>query len=129
MDNESSEPLHLTPENRDCIRRLVRLITPNFEAELWERVSLARARAREAEESLRAAQMQAAQQAQNWPSQTAAANTNPWAIATSPMFRQLAATGTANVPLYQSVGAGFTPYGPIDPEQGLNITPGPFVRS
>lgn len=127
MDNESSEPLHLTPENRECIRRLVRLITPNFEREVWERADLTAAKVRAMEKAMReAAQMQAAQQQQNWPPSLTAANTNPFAHSASPMFRQLAATGTANIPItpgpiYQSIGTGFTPYGPLDTEQGLQL--------
>lgn len=52
------EPLHLTEANRECLRHLIRSISPHFEEELWEKVNLQKAieaeKARLNAESLRA---------------------------------------------------------------------------
>lgn len=134
MDSASNE-LHLTPENIRDIQELVLAITPDFREELWERVSLQQAKEREEEAARLRATTQAMQQMMN-----ASANnlTNQLGAVTrraftpqlaanlynsSPLFNQLLQNGMGSVgqPIYQSVGAGFTPYGPLSEEMGLTL--------
>lgn len=132
------EALHLTEENRECLRALVRQITPDFEEELWDRlrVRIEKERAAQAalEEMQRRAQYQ--QAGQGMMGTTTITTTGVGAVGAgyaSPLFGNVVpntppltiyANSTAAVPppsIYQSVGTGFTTYGPIDPNQGLTL--------
>lgn len=130
MDSASNE-LHLTPENIRDIQELVLAITPDFREELWERVSLQQAKERAEEEAklemIRGQQMMNSS-ANNLTSQLAAitrrAFTPQMAVQihnSSPLFNQLLQSGVASQPVYQSHGAGFTPYGPLSEEMGLTL--------
>lgn len=108
--------LHLTEANKECLRNLVRAITPDFEERLWDDIR-ARQRKREEAEKILREQAQASQASQTG-----------WAGPPSPYLSSVT-TGTANViipgpliytagttaatvvqPIYQSVGTGFTSY-------------------
>lgn len=108
-------PLHLTEENRECIRALVRQITPDFEEQLWEKVNLRR---HEAERQIKEAAEQMAR-LKSWQQQQGLAS--QWGIgSTTPIFTSVTAA-TTTAPVYQSTGTGFSTYGPVDPLQGLNL--------
>lgn len=133
----ASNELHLTEANKEAIRELVRMITPDFEAQVWERVSLARAKEREREDDLTSAKVKAMQQMMN---QTAGSYANAMAqqiYNASPLANALMQSGAVTrrafipvnnltltpttTPVYRPDGAGFTPYGPLPVEVEQNV--------
>jgi hypothetical protein len=134
------EPLHLTEDNREALRALVRQITPQFEEELWNKVNLHHEELlRQKQEAQAAMAQQQARMAQQTASTiyggaagavgqiftttgTVSATGGPFTISNGALGGGLnTATTNASVPYYQPVGTGFTSYGPIDPNQGLTL--------
>jgi hypothetical protein len=117
--------LHLTEANKADIRALVRLMQPEFEASMWERINLLKAEreAKEAEErAVLEAQMRQykamAAQAAN-PQPTFTCTTSSTAV---PFPNGLYTNGVISgaVPTYTSSGTGFTSYGPLMPDQATD---------
>lgn len=124
------EPLHLTAANRECLRELVRKITPDFEEKLWAEISFRKAeeerKIKEAAEALKHyAQMQAGQAQQN--TVTYGQYGNAVSVGSGVIY-----TGSTNIttttapcslggtvcvpaqanPIYVSQGTGFSTYDP-----------------
>lgn len=139
------EPLHLTEANRECVRELVRKITPHFEEEMWERINLRMAEERKKREE---AEFQMQQMAALSQSQTAAGLaalagqqsnvvpygpygtlgstlvggvgttiTSGYANITTPLpsISVTQATAPPSQLIYTSSGTGFTSYDPVPP--------------
>ena len=120
--------LHLTEANKADIRALVRLMSPDFEAGMFERINLLRAQREAKEKSERDAMEQQMRhyQAQAQSAQapvvipyigTAAVTSNP--TLTNPFTHTVPTLTAAST--YAPMGTGFTSYGPLDPIQGLNL--------